>query len=63
MKETAMIKQKTDSKVVYVTIALIVRKDADVDKLVSEMDYTFKHRDIIGTELTCDDILVDTCED
>jgi hypothetical protein len=39
------------NKVVYVTFALICTADADLDDVVSDLDYTFYHPEIIETEL------------
>lgn len=36
---------------IYLTIKLVVEDDADVDELVSELDYSFDHDDIIATEI------------
>jgi hypothetical protein len=58
MKETAMINQKTSPspRVVYVTFAMIISKDADVDEVVSKVEparhyITAEHPSIMGTEL------------
>lgn len=39
------------NRVVYVTFALICTDDADLDDVVSELDYTIDHPSIIETEL------------
>lgn len=39
------------NKVVYVTFALICTADADLDDVVSELDYTISHPEIIETEM------------
>jgi hypothetical protein len=65
MKETAMINQKTSPspRVVYVTFAMIISKDADIFEVVSKVEptrrhITAKHPSIMGTELVkvdCDE--------
>ena len=39
------------TKTVYVKVALQVLKDADIQDIMSECDYFFKHTDIVDTEL------------
>tara|TARA_B100000809_G_scaffold50182_1_gene45209 strand:+ start:105 stop:254 length:150 start_codon:yes stop_codon:yes gene_type:complete len=39
------------SKTVWVTVAVRVRDGADIYDTINEMDYTFKHKDIIDTEV------------
>lgn len=38
-------------KMVFVTIAVRVKDAADIQEVVSEMDYSFVHDDIINTEI------------
>ena len=40
------------TKVVEVTVKLVVKADADVQEVISEMDYTFDHPAIVDTEVT-----------
>ena len=40
-----------NTKTVYVTVALEVLRDADVQDIMSECDYSFEHDDIVDTEL------------
>ena len=40
-----------NTKTVYVTVALEVLRDADVQDIMSECDYSFEHEDIVDTEL------------
>ena len=40
-----------NTKTVYVTGALEVLRDADVQDIMSECDYSFEHDDIVDTEL------------
>jgi hypothetical protein len=37
-----------DSKTVYVTVALRLRADADTEKTIQEMSFTFQHEDEKG---------------
>lgn len=37
--------------IVYVTIAMQLSEDADPEEVVNEMDYDFKHEDILNTEV------------
>jgi hypothetical protein len=41
----------SNTKTVYVTVALEVLRDADVQDIMSECDYSFEHADIVDTEL------------
>ena len=43
-----------NTKTVYVTVALEVLRDADVQDIMSECDYSFEHADIVDTELMGD---------
>lgn len=38
-------------KTIYVTVAVRVKDKADAQEVVSEMDYSLVHDDIIGTEI------------
>ena len=40
-----------NTKTVYVTVALEVLRDADVQDIMSDCDYSFEHSDIVDTEL------------
>jgi hypothetical protein len=40
-----------EGRVIEIVVALRVREDADVAEIVSEMDYSFAHADIIDTEI------------
>ena len=40
-----------NTKIVYVTVALEVLRDADIQDIMSECDYSFEHSDIVKTEL------------
>lgn len=40
-----------DEMVIEITVALRIRADADIQEVVSEMDYDFKHDMILGTEI------------
>ncbi len=40
-----------NTKIVYVTVALEVLRDADIQDIMSECDYSFEHSDIVETEL------------
>jgi hypothetical protein len=43
-----------ETKVIYVTVALTVPKELteeEVNEMVNELDYNFKHENIIDTEL------------
>ena len=37
-------------KIVYATIKLAVKADADVEDITSETEYNFSHPDILNTE-------------
>lgn len=45
------LKQDPKRKRIEVTIAVWVNEDADVEEVVSEMDYELKHPDILDTEV------------
>lgn len=47
------------TKVVKVTVELIVDDSYDVQEVIQEMDYTFKHDAIIDTEID-DYVIADT---
>ena len=36
---------------IEIVVKLILKEDADIQEVVSEMDYTFKHKQIIDTEI------------
>jgi hypothetical protein len=39
-------------KMIHVTVALYVKESADINKVISEMDYDFKYEDqIVAVEL------------
>lgn len=38
-------------KIVFVTVAVHIKDEADVQDVVSEMDYSLVHKDIVGTEI------------
>lgn len=38
-------------RVIEIVVALRIREDADVQEVISEMDYSFAHADIIDTEI------------
>jgi len=40
-----------NTKTVYVTVALEVLRDANVQDIMSECDYSFEQSDIVDTEL------------
>lgn len=42
--------EKTN-RVVYVTFALICTRDADLDDVISDLDYSIDHPSIVETEL------------
>lgn len=39
------------SKVIYVTVKIEVKDDADIFETMSEVDYHFNHENIISTEI------------
>ena len=39
------------TRTIEVTVRLTISADADVSQLISEMDYEFKHDDIVDTEI------------
>lgn len=40
-----------NTKTIYVTVALEVLRDADVQEVIAECDYSFEHADIVETEI------------
>lgn len=40
-----------ENRIVEIVVKMVVREDADVQEIVSEMDYTFFHPGIISTEI------------
>ena len=38
-------------KMVFVTVAVHIKDEADVQDVVSEMNYSLVHKDIVGTEI------------
>ena len=40
-----------DVRVIEVVVAITVRGDADISEVISEMDYQFKHKLILDTEI------------
>ena len=39
------------TKIVEITVKLVLKEDADVQEVVSEMDYQFTHPAIVDTEV------------
>lgn len=40
-----------ETKAVYITVAMQVRKDADPQEVVAELDYNITHPDVVSTEI------------
>lgn len=40
-----------EGRVIEIVVAIRVRENADVNEVISEMDYNFNHPDILDTEI------------
>jgi len=43
---------KEGTREIYVTVTLTIRKDANANGVIEDMDYDFRHEDIIDTEIS-----------